>query len=122
MKRLALLIGSAALALGAGITLVPSASAAPADPNPWVWAYPQANFGGTPTGMWTGDQNGIVTKSSWQSVKNVSQSLACGGNVKGSTQTSFNVSYNFWAGGQWASIGAPFSSKQPLNAFEWGHC
>jgi hypothetical protein len=55
-------------------------------------------------------------------VKNSSQSLACGGNVAGSTQVSFNVAYNFWAGGQWATIGSPFSSKKPLNAFEWGHC
>ncbi|WP_157495210.1 hypothetical protein [Kutzneria sp. 744] len=121
MKSLATVVAAVLLA-GAGVALSPAVSASAAnDPNPWLWAYPQADFGGNPQGLWRGASSLDTGRTATMSVKNVSQSDACGFHDDGSSESS-KVKFPFRAHASWPTIGKPFVNGQTLNLFFWGKC
>lgn len=124
MKRFTTIAATLALGLGVTIAVAPAASA---DPNPWVWAYPQANFQGSPQGLWISSKY-LFTSNPTRSVKNVSQTDACGFTHILNNEQNPAVKFPFRAGGQWSTIGKPFvfnpaaGRTDDLTGFKWGKC
>jgi hypothetical protein len=110
------LLAAAAISAVTGVSAVAPASAATAAPscngNGWAWFYTGTYYTGTAQGIYCTNRGGEQIQPA-ASVINYSGNGVCGSNYYYPS-----VSYYFWNGGAWGTIGAPFVNT-PLTFVNW---